>query len=145
MSARLTLRQFEILRCFDLTNRQIAEKLSISENSVRTHWRHICRKLGVRTRQQAAEALGLVAPSGEEGEVAVLGLVGAIRARIARFADHLPASADLDQLLDEALTRLMVELPAPDRTSDCHGPSRPSSGPVPAMGKTRPQARSPPP
>ncbi|MBN2548353.1 MAG: helix-turn-helix transcriptional regulator [Anaerolineales bacterium] len=126
MNARLTVREFEILRCFDQTNRQTAEKLSISENSVRTHWQHIRCKLGVRTRQQAAEALGLIPPSGDEGEVALLGLIGAIRARIARCADRLPASADLDQLLDEALTRLMVELPAPDITRDCRGPSPPA-------------------
>jgi DNA-binding NarL/FixJ family response regulator len=35
-----------------LTNREIAERLEISEGAVKASLRHVCQKLGVRTRSQ---------------------------------------------------------------------------------------------
>ena len=35
-----------------LTNREMAEKLGISEGAVKASMRHVCAKLGVRTRSQ---------------------------------------------------------------------------------------------
>ena len=44
----------------------IAEQLSLSPNTVKTHTRHLYVKLGIHTRAEAVErarALGLLAPS----------------------------------------------------------------------------------
>jgi LuxR family maltose regulon positive regulatory protein len=49
-----------------LTTHEIASELFVSENTVGTHRRHLCAKLGVHSRHQAVErarALGLLAPS----------------------------------------------------------------------------------
>jgi LuxR family maltose regulon positive regulatory protein len=46
---------------------EIARELSVSVNTVRTHIRHVCGKLGAHGRTEAvtqARALGLLAPSG---------------------------------------------------------------------------------
>ena len=48
------------------TNREIAERLIISENTVKSHLRSILNKLNIRNRQQAAvyaEREGLVSAS----------------------------------------------------------------------------------
>ena len=48
-----------------LTGPEIANELSLSVNTVKTHQRHLYRKLGARSRTQAVEqarALGLLAP-----------------------------------------------------------------------------------
>jgi two-component system nitrate/nitrite response regulator NarL len=52
--AALTERDKTILRCIlqGLTNREIAERLQISEGAVKASVRHVCEKLGVRTRSQ---------------------------------------------------------------------------------------------
>ena len=50
----------------NLSAREIAGELYLSVNTVKTHQRHLYRKLGARTRTQAVEqarALGLLAPS----------------------------------------------------------------------------------
>ena len=50
----------------NLSAREIAGELYLSVNTVKTHQRHLYRKLGARTRSQAVEqarALGLLAPS----------------------------------------------------------------------------------
>ena len=60
----LTQREIDVLRLLarGLTNRQIAERLFISEKTVGTHVAHIFAKLGVHTRVEAAtraQALGV--------------------------------------------------------------------------------------
>jgi len=50
----------------NLSAPEIARELSVSVNTVRTHIRHVCGKLGARGRTEAvtqARALGLLAPS----------------------------------------------------------------------------------
>jgi LuxR family transcriptional regulator, maltose regulon positive regulatory protein len=50
----------------NLSAREIADELYLSVNTVKTHQRHLYRKLGARSRTQAVEqarALGLLAPS----------------------------------------------------------------------------------
>src|SRR5260370_13064700 len=50
----------------NLPAREIADELYLSMNTVKTHQRHLYRRLGARTRPQAVErarALGLLAPS----------------------------------------------------------------------------------
>ena len=64
----LTDREREILTLigFGATNREIAERLIISENTVKSHLRSILNKLNIRNRQQAAvyaEREGLVSAS----------------------------------------------------------------------------------
>jgi len=46
----LTLRQIQILNLvkIGLTNKQIADKLRISEDTVKAHRRNICEKLDIR-------------------------------------------------------------------------------------------------
>ena len=61
----LTDREREVLRLigFGATNREIAEKLIISEHTVKSHLRSILSKLNIRNRQQAAvyaERVGLM-------------------------------------------------------------------------------------
>lgn len=55
----LTLRELEVLRCVSdgLTNAEIAQKLFVSQATVKTHLVHVFEKLGVTSRTQAvAEA-----------------------------------------------------------------------------------------
>ncbi|HSM57835.1 MAG TPA: response regulator transcription factor [Candidatus Sulfomarinibacteraceae bacterium] len=54
--AQLTEREVEVLSLLALgnTNRAIAEELTLSEHTVRTHIYHIFNKLGVQTRVEAA-------------------------------------------------------------------------------------------
>ena len=56
--ASLTDRDKTILRCIlqGLANREIAGKLQISEGAVKASVRHVCEKLGVRTRSQLVKA-----------------------------------------------------------------------------------------
>lgn len=71
--ADLTEREREILALLasGATNREIAEALVISENTVRTHLRHILEKLNVQNRVQAAAyALRLGLGGGGGGEAA---------------------------------------------------------------------------
>jgi DNA-binding NarL/FixJ family response regulator len=42
----------------ELTNREIAEALSVKEKTVEVHLSNAYRKLGIRSRFQLAEALG---------------------------------------------------------------------------------------
>ncbi|MYR07628.1 tetratricopeptide repeat protein [Gordonia sp. SID5947] len=61
----LSSRELELARYLDsrLTNGQLAEQLFISENTVKTHLRHIYQKLGVEQRDQAVrklEELGII-------------------------------------------------------------------------------------
>jgi DNA-binding CsgD family transcriptional regulator len=57
---RLTPRQLEILHLIAAgsTTREIAERLFLSPETVRWHVKAILRKLGARTRAEAASALG---------------------------------------------------------------------------------------
>ncbi len=54
----LTAREHEIIRhvARGLTNREIAEQLVVSTNTVRSHLDHIYEKLGVHTRTAAVAA-----------------------------------------------------------------------------------------
>ncbi|RPJ20191.1 MAG: DNA-binding response regulator, partial [Chloroflexi bacterium] len=52
----LSEREIEVLRLVTsgLSNREIAEKLFISAGTAKTHIHHLCGKLGVRNRTEAA-------------------------------------------------------------------------------------------
>jgi len=54
---RITPRELEILRLIaaGLSNREIAEKLFVSENTVKTHSSRVFDKLGARRRTQAVQ------------------------------------------------------------------------------------------
>jgi LuxR family maltose regulon positive regulatory protein len=72
-SPQLVLSQSEtrVLRYLptNLSTLEIARELSVSVNTVRTHIRHVCGKLGAHGRTEAvarARALGLLAPSPRE-------------------------------------------------------------------------------
>ncbi len=56
VAARLTQRELDVLRLITegLSNRQIAQRLAISSETVKTHLHHIMQKLQVRDRTQAA-------------------------------------------------------------------------------------------
>ncbi|MEO3891974.1 response regulator transcription factor [Nonomuraea sp. B5E05] len=65
---RLTTRETEVLRLVGhaLSNREIAERLSVSEGTVKTHLNRIMGKLGLRSRAQVVVLsynAGLVKPS----------------------------------------------------------------------------------
>jgi predicted ATPase/DNA-binding CsgD family transcriptional regulator len=53
---QLTIRELEILCLLEegKTNKQIAEQCTIAPNTVRTHVRNICNKLGVKSRAEAS-------------------------------------------------------------------------------------------
>jgi RNA polymerase sigma factor (sigma-70 family) len=54
--AALSRREHEVfeLLAHGMTNREIADTLYISETTVKVHVRHILKKLGVRSRTEAA-------------------------------------------------------------------------------------------
>lgn len=56
----LTLREKEVavLLAQDLTNRQIASQLTLSEHTVATHIRNVLKKLGLHSRNQVAAWVG---------------------------------------------------------------------------------------
>ncbi len=61
----LTAREFEILELIaaGLSNKEIAERIFVSENTVKTHCGRLFEKLGARRRTQAVQAgkaLGLI-------------------------------------------------------------------------------------
>src|SRR4030095_13107875 len=54
--AGLTRRERDVLGllCAGKTNREIAQSLFLSESTVKVHVRHVLRKIGARTRTEAA-------------------------------------------------------------------------------------------
>lgn len=54
----VTIRELEVLACCmeGMTNKQIAQRLGIAEDTANNHLRHIYAKLGVRDRTQAVVA-----------------------------------------------------------------------------------------
>ena len=68
-SIGLTAREREIglLLAYGRTQPWIAERLSISENTVGTHVRHIYQKLDIHTRQELFDLLGVEAREGGKG------------------------------------------------------------------------------
>lgn len=68
---RLTARELEIVRCVavGLRNAEVAQRLSITESTVKTHLNNIFQKLGVRDRLELAHyaiKIGLVAVLGQD-------------------------------------------------------------------------------
>jgi DNA-binding NarL/FixJ family response regulator len=59
MKFSISKRELEVLTliCEGLTNREISEKLFISEQTVKDHVRHIMRKVGVNSRSSLIKAL----------------------------------------------------------------------------------------
>ncbi|HEX2460507.1 MAG TPA: LuxR C-terminal-related transcriptional regulator, partial [Vicinamibacterales bacterium] len=64
---RLTPREQEVLSLIarGFTNRKIADKLVISESTVKVHVRHVLEKLGARSRTEAASRFGGAEASGD--------------------------------------------------------------------------------
>ena len=67
---QLSQSEIRVLRYLptNLSAPEIASELSVSVNTVRTHIRHVCGKLGAHGRTEAvtqARALGLLAPSSQ--------------------------------------------------------------------------------
>jgi Response regulator containing a CheY-like receiver domain and an HTH DNA-binding domain len=58
--ASLSDRELEVVRLFaeGLSQRDIAQRVYISENTVKTHLRHAYRKLGVSSKQELTELMG---------------------------------------------------------------------------------------
>ncbi|HEU0090460.1 MAG TPA: AAA family ATPase, partial [Pseudonocardiaceae bacterium] len=81
--AELTAREFEVLTelAKGLTNREIAERLFISEKTVSVHVSHILAKIGARTRVQASAILYRVRSLHPELDVAPVGADGPGRSR----------------------------------------------------------------
>lgn len=54
--AKLSPRELEVLHCIanGMSNRQISERLSISDGTVKVHVKHVLKKLGFSTRVEAA-------------------------------------------------------------------------------------------
>ncbi len=67
MTDNLTLREIDVtwLMAEGLSNKLIADKLDLSEHTVKFHVNNICRKLGTRSRTRAAVAFVL-----SQGDVA---------------------------------------------------------------------------
>ena len=75
---QLTPREVDVLTAMSewLTTEEIAEKLFVSVNTVRTHVRNILTKLGVSRRNAAireALRLGLLAPDARDGLTSTIG------------------------------------------------------------------------
>jgi DNA-binding NarL/FixJ family response regulator len=54
-SVGITNAERNVLRCITLSNKEIADKLGISESAVKKHLWSIFQKLGIESRQQVLE------------------------------------------------------------------------------------------
>jgi DNA-binding NarL/FixJ family response regulator len=72
LDSALSRREREVLACMahGFSNRAIAAKLSISQETVKTHLRHVFAKLGVRNRVEATLVFHGKAPAREPGSAA---------------------------------------------------------------------------
>ena len=61
MTERLTQRENEVavMLMAGLTNKEMARKLILAESTIKLHVGTLCRKIGARTRVEAAGILGL--------------------------------------------------------------------------------------
>ena len=59
---QLSPREIEILQLAHLENAEIASQLCLSVSTIRSHWKQINKKLGVKSKYQAMLAIGAIQP-----------------------------------------------------------------------------------
>lgn len=116
--AHLTQRQWQIVYLIarGLNNAEIANELFLTVNTVKTHMRHMSRKLGVQRRETIAYWYGcLIGPTD-----------GIVRTRwphdsgVTRLLIQNLSDEELADAFREAVTALAVQLAQPNGVSDCY-------------------------